>query len=116
MAMDLVLAFAALVHERQFEQGSDIGALAGERDEDGHIGGIVLGVLAVGVEVDRPLVPSDREIVTRDVLPHPHALGQGVTLDNELVRAVLGLRHGPRARRGLVSRRAIAFVVCRLSF
>lgn len=99
MAMDLVLAFPALVHKRQLEQCSHIGALTGKRDEDRHIGRVVLGVLAVWVEINRPLEPSDREVVTRYVLPDPHSLGQGITLDNELVRTVHGLRHGPRARR-----------------
>ncbi|KAL6992950.1 hypothetical protein U1Q18_011065, partial [Sarracenia purpurea var. burkii] len=88
MAVDLVIPLAALVDERQFEQCADVGALAGQCDEDGDVHGVVLGVLAVGVEVDGPLVATDGESVAGDVLPHSHAFGQRVTSDHELVRAV----------------------------
>lgn len=99
MAVDLVLALAALVEERELEEGADVGAVAGEGDEDGDVGGVVLRVLAVGVEVDGPVVATDGEGVAGDVLAHPRALRQGVTLDQEPVRSVHRLRHRPRARR-----------------
>ena len=69
--MNLVLLLAALVDERELEEGTHVGALAGEGDEDGDVCGVVLGVLAVGVEVDGPLVPAYREGIARDVLPNP---------------------------------------------
>jgi hypothetical protein len=94
-----VLALVALVEERELEERAHVGALGGERDEDGDVGGVVLGVLPVGVEVDRPLVPAHGEGLAGDVLPHAHALGERVALDHEPVRAVHRLRHRPRARR-----------------
>ena len=42
MTMDIVLLLPALIDEGELEQGSDIGTLAGERDEDRNVGGIVL--------------------------------------------------------------------------
>ena len=53
--MHLVLPIPALVEQRELKQGADVGALGGERDEDGDVGGVVLWVLAVRVEVYRPL-------------------------------------------------------------
>nr|KYP71071.1 hypothetical protein KK1_010315 [Cajanus cajan] len=99
MAVNLVLPLAALVEEREFEERPDVGAFAGQGDEDGDVSGIVLGVLAVGVEVDRPVVPSDAEQIARNVLPHSHPLRQRVPLDHEPVRAVHRLRHRLRTRR-----------------
>lgn len=99
VAMNLVLLLTALIDKRELEERSDVGALAGERDEDRNVSGIVLRVLPVGVEVNRPLVTSDGENVARNVLPHSHALRQRVSLDHELVRAVHRLRHRSRARR-----------------
>jgi len=99
MAVDLVFPLAALVEERELEEGPDVGAFARQRDEDGDVGGIVLGILAIGVEVDRPVEPSHREHVARNVLPHSHPFRQGVSLDHELVRPVHRLRHRLRTRR-----------------
>ena len=99
VAVHLVLLLPALVHQRELEQRAHVRALAGERDEHRHVGGVVLWIFAVGVEVDGPLVASDGEVVARDVLPDAHALGQRVALDHELVRPVHRLRHRPRARR-----------------
>lgn len=93
--MDLVLTGAALVEQSELEEGAHIGALAGQRDEDGDVGGVVLGVLAVRVEVDGPLVPSHSEVVARDVLSHPDPLCQRIPSYREVVRAVHRLRHGP---------------------
>lgn len=99
MAVDLVLGLAALVEEGELEEGADVGAVAGEGDEDGDVGGVVLGVLAVGVEVDRPLVAPDGEVLAGDVLPHPDPLRQGVALYDEPVRPFHRLRHRSGARR-----------------
>ena len=99
MAMDLVLAGAALVKQSELEESAHVVSLAGQCDEDGDVGGVVLGILAIRVEVDSPLEPSDREVVARDVLPHPDPLCQRVPSYREIVRAVHRLRHGPRAAR-----------------
>lgn len=98
MAMDLVVVLAALVQQRELEERPDVGALASERDEERDVGGVVLGALAVRVEVDRPSESPHREGFGGDVLADPHALGQGVALDLELVRPIHGL--GARGRRG----------------
>jgi hypothetical protein len=99
VGVDLVLALAALVEQRELEEGADVGALGGEGDEDGDVGGVVLGVLPVGVEVDRPLVAADGEGLAGDVLPDAHPLGERVALDHEAVGAVHRLRHGAGAGR-----------------
>jgi len=99
MAMNFVLPLAALVEERELEKRPDVGAFAGQGDEDGDVGGIVLGILAVGVEVDRPVVTSDGEHVARNVLPHSHPLRQRIALDHELVRPAHRLRQRLRIRR-----------------
>lgn len=99
MAVDLVLASSTLIEERQLEQSPNIGSLTGKGYENGNIGGMILGVLAIGVEVDRPLVAADGEIVAGDVFADADALGQGITLDHEVVGAIDGVSYRPRARR-----------------
>lgn len=74
MAMNLVLAVAALVEKREFEERANVGAFGSERDEDGDISGVIFGVLAVGIEVYRPLVPSNRERLARDVFADSDSL------------------------------------------
>lgn len=98
MAVDLVVVPAALVQQRELEERPDVGALAGERDEERDVCGVVLGALAVRVEVDRPGVSPHGEGFGGDVPADPHALGQGVALDLELVRPIHGL--GVRGRGG----------------
>jgi len=100
VGVDLVLALAALVKERELEESADVGAIGGEGDEDGDVDGVVLGVLPVGVEVDRPLVAAHGEGLAGDVLAHAHALRERVALDHEPVGAVHRLRHGARAGGG----------------
>lgn len=97
--MNLVLALAALINQGQLEKSPHVGALASQRYEHGHISGVVLGVLPVGIEEDRPLVASNGEVIASDVLADTHALGQGVALDRELVRAVHGPGEGLGRRR-----------------
>lgn len=75
MAVDLVLASSTLIEERQLEQSPNVRSIAGKGDENGDIGGMILGVLAIGVEVDRPLVAADGEIVAGDVFANADALG-----------------------------------------
>jgi hypothetical protein len=99
VGVDLVLALAALVEERELEERADVGALGGESNEDGDVGGVVLGVLPVGVEIDRPLVPADGEGLAGDVLADAHSLGQRVALDDETVGAIHRLSHRARSRR-----------------
>lgn len=99
VAVDLVLPFAALVNQGQLEQRPYISAFAGEGDEHGDVGRVVLGVLPIGIEVDRPLVPADGEIFAGYVFPHSHALGKRVASDCELVRAIHGLGERLRRRR-----------------
>lgn len=88
MAMDLMLALSTLVEQGELEEGSDIGALAGEGDEDRHVKGVVFCILAIRVEVDRPLVTSHCEGVAGDIFARPHALGERVAADGKIVRAV----------------------------
>lgn len=94
MGMDLVLPFAALINKGELEERPYVGALAGEGNEDGDIGGVVFGVLAVGVEIDGPLVAADGEVVAGDVLADADALGEGVALYGEVVGPVDGLGQG----------------------
>lgn len=75
MAMDFVLAFAALIDEGKLEQGADVGALAGESDEDGDIGRVVFRILTIWIEVNGPLVTADGEILAGDVFPNADAFG-----------------------------------------
>lgn len=100
MRVHLVLALAALVDERELEEGAHVGALGGERDEERDVGGAVLGALAVGVEVDGPLEPPDGEGLGGDVLADADALGERVARDLEVVRAVDGLGDGGGGRLG----------------
>lgn len=99
MAMDLVPSPIALVQESQLEQGPNVSALAGERDEERDVGGVVLGALAVRVEVDRPRVPAYRERVGRHVLTDPHAFRERVPADLELVGPIHRLVPRRRGRR-----------------
>lgn len=91
-------AVVGLVEEGELKEGTDVGAVAGEGDEDGDIGGVVLGVLAVGVEVDGPVVAADGEGVAGDVLAHAHPLGKRVPSYRHAVRPVHRLRHPLRPR------------------
>lgn len=95
VAVDLVLPLPALVHQRELEERPDVGAVAGQGDEDGDVRRAVLRVLPVGVEVDGPVVAPDGEDVAGDELAGPHPLGQRVAADGERVGAV----HRPADRR-----------------
>lgn len=99
MAMDLVPSPIALVQESQLEQGPNVSALAGERDEERDVGGVVLEALAVWVEVDRPRVPAYHERVGRHVLTDPHAFRERVPADLELVGPIHRLVPRRRGRR-----------------
>lgn len=99
MTMNLMLPFPTLIQQRQLEQRPNIGPIASQRDEDGDVGGVILGVLAVGVEVDSPLVPADGESIAGDVFPDPDSFGERVAFDREAVGSVYGLRHRERGRR-----------------
>lgn len=100
-------AAAGLVEEGEVEEGSDVDAVGGEGDEDGDVAGVVLDVLAVGVEVDGPVVSSDGEDVAGEVAAGAHALGEGEAPDGELVGPLHGLGDvaRPRWRRGRSPRR-----------
>lgn len=105
MGMHLVPLPPALIQERQLEQSPHVRTVAGERDEERDIGGIVLGALPVGVKVNRPRVPTHIERVGSDVLPNPEPLRQRIPVDLEMVRAVHGLgdRHRSGGRRSGVT-------------
>ncbi|GKV30506.1 hypothetical protein SLEP1_g39313 [Rubroshorea leprosula] len=55
--------------------------------------GVMIFKNSIKKEVDSPLVAADGEALAGYVLPDAHALGQGVALDSETVRAVDGLSH-----------------------
>lgn len=95
-----MLPLPALINERELEERPHIRPLARQGDEDRHIGRTVLRIFPIRIEVNRPLIPTNRKIIARDVLTDPHPLGQRVTLDHELVGPVHGLRHRSGARRG----------------
>lgn len=95
MGVDLVLGVGALIDEGQLEEGSDVGALGSKSDEDGDVGGVVLGVFAVRVEVDGPLVTSNGEVLAGDVLSDADSFGEGIPFDQELVGPVNRLGHEP---------------------
>lgn len=99
MGVDLVACAAGLVEEGELEEGADVGALGGEGDEDGDVAGVVLGVLAVGVEVDGPVVAADGEGVAGEVAAGTDALGEGEALDGVLVRPPHRLADRARPRR-----------------
>lgn len=110
MAMHLVIPIPTLIHHRQLEQSPHVGTIARERDEHRDVHRIVLGVLPVGVKVNRPVITAHRERVAHYVFTHAHPFGQRVTLHRETVRSVhrladeagrraivgggLGIRHG----------------------
>lgn len=98
VAVDLVLALAALVDEGELEEGAHVGALARERHERGHVRGPVLGALPVRVHVHRPLVAPHRERPARQEPPRPHPLRQGEPLHRVPVRPAHRLEHRPRPR------------------
>jgi hypothetical protein len=101
VGVDLVASAARLVQEGKLEEGAHVGAAGDEGDEDGDVGSVVLGVLAVGVEVDSPVVASDGEDVAGEVVAGAHALGEGETLDGVVVGAphCVGDVARPRRRR-----------------
>lgn len=96
--MDLVALPLALIQKRQLKQSPDVSAFAGQRDEQRHVIGVVLDAFTVGVEVYGPRVPADVELLRPDVLTDPHALGERVAADLELVAAIDGLGARRRAR------------------
>ncbi|KAF1889609.1 hypothetical protein Lal_00024936 [Lupinus albus] len=85
MAMNLMLPLTTLINKSELKQRSHISAVAGESDEDGDISGVILWILSIWIEVNRPMVPSDGEQIAGNVLSHSHSLRQRVTLDHELV-------------------------------
>lgn len=97
-----MLPLPALIQKRELEQRPHVRPFARQRDERRHVRHVVLDVLAVGVEVNRPVVPPDPERVARNVLPRAHPFGQGVALDREIVGAVHRLDYRSRARRRVV--------------
>ena len=58
-----------LINKRQFEESSNIGALAGQCNENRDISGMILRILAVRIEVNRPLVSPDHESLAGNVFP-----------------------------------------------
>ena len=74
-----------LINKRQFEESSNIGALAGQCNENRDISGMILRILAVRIEVNRPLVSPDHKSLTGNVFPDAHAFRQGVAFNHELV-------------------------------
>lgn len=99
MAMHFMLPFPALINKSQLEQRPNIRTLTRQRDKNRNVSRIILRVFSIGVEVYRPFVASDGEIIARYVLPDAHSFGQGVALDHEPVRTVYGLGYGAWARR-----------------
>lgn len=97
--MDLVPPSVALVQERQLEQSPNVGAVAGERDEERDVGGVVLRALTVGIEVNRPLVAADHERIGSYVFSDPHALGEREPADPKLVGPIHRLGARRRCRR-----------------
>lgn len=89
-----------LIHERQLEQSPNVGPLARQGYEQRHIHRIILNALAVGIEIDRPLVAADAERIGGDVLPDPHPLRKRVAGDREVVRSVGRLGDGGRGGLG----------------
>lgn len=85
-----MIPLPALILQRDLEQSPDVHPLTLEDDEEGDVGGVVLDVLAVWVEVDRPEVAAGLEGVAGDVSPYPDPLREGEALDDKLVGAVDG--------------------------
>lgn len=75
MTMNLMLPFPTLIQQRQLEQRPHIGPIASQRNKNRDVRRVILWILAVGVEVDGPLVPADGERVARDVFPDPDSFG-----------------------------------------
>lgn len=96
MAMNFMFPLSTLINKREFKKRSYIGSFTSQRDENGNISRTIFRILAVRIEVDRPLITSDGEHVARNVFSHSHSLRKRVALDQELVRAVKCLRNRPR--------------------
>ena len=111
MAMNLMLPFTTLINKREFKQRPHIGTVASQCNKYGDIGGIILNILPIRIEVDGPLKPSDGKFIASNVLAWSHSLGQRVALDHELMRAIDSMSHRPRARRrggGALLRRGVS--------
>lgn len=94
MCMHLVPLVAALIQKRQLEQRPHVRPLARQGDEQRHIRRIVLRALPVRVEVNRPRVVPDSEILGSDVLADAEVFGEGVSGDLEVVGSVDGVGDG----------------------
>lgn len=94
MTMNLMPPSPALIHQRQLEQSPNVARIARQGDEERDVGGVLLGVLPVGVEVDHPVVSVHGEDVALYVPPRAHAFGERVAFDRELVRSVHRLHYG----------------------
>lgn len=93
-----MLPLPALIDQRQLEQGPHVRPFACKRNENRHVYRVVLGILPVRVEVNRPIEPSNGEHVAGNVLPRPHPLCERIPPDREPVRPIRGLDQRSRGR------------------
>lgn len=97
MAVNLMLAITTLINKGELEQCPNIGAFACKGDENGDISRVIFRVFPIWVEINCPLVATHREILTGYVLSNSYALSKRIPLYDEVVRAVHGVGHRPRA-------------------
>jgi len=100
MAMNLMLPLTTLINKRKFKKRPHIRSFTRQRDENRNIRRIILRILSIRVEVDRPLKPSDGENIASNVFSNSHSLRERVPLDQEFVRTVNRLRYRARDRGG----------------
>lgn len=89
-----MLPFPTLIHQRQLKQSPHIRPFTRQRNEHRHIHRTILDILPVGIEVNGPIVSSDGESVAGYIFAGTHSLGQRVTSNGELVRAIHRLVYG----------------------
>ena len=86
--------FATLIHQTQLKQRPHIGPFTSQRNKQRDVGGIILSTLSVGVKVNGPAMSTHHKRVGGNVPSDPHAFGQGVSGDVELVGGVGGVGEG----------------------
>lgn len=84
--MNLMPLLPTLIQKGQLKKSPNIGSFASKSNEEGHVGSIILNAFPIRVEIDSPIIPTNREYIRRYIFPDPDPFRQRIPRDLELVR------------------------------